>query len=130
MTETLPAIWRISHMESLFPPFFHGTLREHYLILFGAAGGIALVTGLVGAWLGAFIGARRAARKTMLEAIAASPARMNEARLNQLVDAVDAIALEVERISEAQRFTARLLAERQAPSPPLVRRDPGAITPH
>jgi hypothetical protein len=120
-------------MESLFPPFFHGTLREHYLILFGAAGGIALVAGLVSAWIGAYIGARRAARKTMLEAMAASPARVNEARMNQLVDAVDAIALEVERISEAQRFTARLLAERQAPPAPpaaLGRRDPDAITPH
>jgi hypothetical protein len=116
-------------MESLFPPFFHGTLREHYLILFGAAGGIALVAGLVSAWLGAFIGARRATRKTMLEVLAASPDRMQEARLNQLVDAVDAIALEVERISEAQRFSARLLAERQAPQP-LGRRDPDAITPH
>jgi hypothetical protein len=117
-------------MESLFPPFFHGTLREHYLVLFGAAGGIALVAGLVSAWIGAYIGARRAARKTMLEAMAASPARVNEARMNQLADAVDAIALEVERISEAQRFTARLLAERQAPPVPLGRRDPGAITPH
>ena len=117
-------------MESLFPPFFHGTLREHYLILFGAAGGIALLTGLVSAWLGAYIGARRAARKTMLEAMAASPALANEARINQLVDAVDAIALEVERISEAQRFTARLLAERHAPPAPVARRDPGAVTPH
>jgi hypothetical protein len=117
-------------MESLFPPFFHGTLREHYLILFGVAGGIALITGFVSAWLGAFIGARRAARRTMLEAMAARSAPLNEARLNQLVDAVDAIALEVERISEAQRFTARLLAERQAPPAPLARRDPGAITPH
>jgi hypothetical protein len=117
-------------MESLFPEIFHGTLREHYVILFGAAGGIALVTGLVSAWFGAYVGARRAARKTMLEAIAASPARVNEVRMNQLMDAVDAIALEVERISEAQRFTARLLADRQAPPSPLGRRDPGAITPH
>jgi hypothetical protein len=117
-------------MESLFPPFFHGTLREHYLILFGAAGGIALLTGLLSAWFGAYVGARRAARKTMLQAMAASPVQVNEARMNQLVDAVDAIALEVERISEAQRFTARLLAERQAPPAPLGRRDPGVITPH
>ncbi len=116
-------------MESLFPPLFHGTLREHYLILFGTAGGIALVTGLVGAWFGAFIGARRAARKTMLEAMAAQP-QLNEARLTQLVDAVDAIALEVERISEAQRFSARLLAERQAPPAPPARRDAGVVTPH
>jgi hypothetical protein len=116
-------------MESLFPPLFHGTLREHYLILFGAAGGIALVSGLVSAWIGAYIGARRAARRTMLEAMANSPTLANEARMTQLVDAVDAIAVEVERISEAQRFTARLIAERQAPPAPL-RRDPDVITPH
>ncbi len=116
----------------LFPPFFHGTLREHYLILFGAAGAIALVTGFVSAWFGAFIGARRAARRTMLEALAAQPAQLDAARLTQLVDAVDAIALEVERISEAQRFTARLLADRQAPPAPapVARRDPGVVTPH
>lgn len=120
-------------MESLFPPFFHGTLREHYLLLFGAVGGIALVTGFVSAWMGAYIGARRAARRSVLEALRTTPAQVNETnetRMNQLVDAVDAIALEVERISEAQRFTARLLAERHAPPSPLGRRDPGAVTPH
>jgi hypothetical protein len=117
-------------MGDLFPPLFHGTLREHYLVLFGAAGAIALFTGLLGAWFGAFIGARRAARKTLLEAMADSPSQMTEARLHQLVDAVDAIALEVERISEAQRFSARLLAERQASAPPPSRREPGVITPH
>ncbi len=117
-------------MGDLFPPFFHGTLREHYLILFGAAGAIALVTGLVSAWIGAYIGARRAARKTLREAIAATPAQVTEVRLNQLVQAVDAIALEVERISEAQRFTVRLLAEHHAPQSPVGRRDPGVITPH
>ena len=118
-------------MESLFPPLFHGTLREHYLVLFGAAGAVALLSGVVSAWFGAFIGARRAARKTLLEAMAARPAQLDETRLRQLVDAVDAIALEVERISEAQRFTARLLAEREAPpAPSLARRDPGVVTPH
>lgn len=35
-----------------------------------------------------------------------------EARLDALQDAVDAIAVEVERISEGQRFTSRLLTER------------------
>lgn len=33
-------------------------------------------------------------------------------RIEQLQQSVDAIALEVERIAEAQRFTTRLLAER------------------
>lgn len=35
------------------------------------------------------------------------------AQLGQLAQAVDAIALEVERISEGQRFTTRLLSERR-----------------
>ena len=37
---------------------------------------------------------------------------VDEARFSRLEDAVDAIAVEVERIAEAQRFSARLLAER------------------
>lgn len=37
---------------------------------------------------------------------------MDEARMARLEQAVESIALEVERISEGQRFTTRLLAER------------------
>jgi len=45
-----------------------------------------------------------------------------EARLARIEQAVDAIALEVERISEGQRFTTRLLSEQsQAPPKPLPR---------
>jgi GNAT superfamily N-acetyltransferase len=48
----------------------------------------------------------------------------------QLGQAIDAIALEVERISEGQRFTTRLLSERReagaAPSAP----PPRVVTPH
>jgi len=39
---------------------------------------------------------------------------LDDNRLQPLEQAVDAIALEVERISEGQRFTTRLLAQRQA----------------
>lgn len=35
-----------------------------------------------------------------------------EARLSELQHAVDSVAIEVERISEAQRFTTKLLSER------------------
>lgn len=38
---------------------------------------------------------------------------LDDNRLQHLEQAVDAIALEVERISEGQRFTTRLLAQRQ-----------------
>ncbi len=53
-------------------------------------------------------------------------------RLSRLDGSVDAIAIEVERISEAQRFTARVLAERSAPLPALpdATRPAGSNTPH
>ena len=37
-------------------------------------------------------------------------------RFDQLQQSVDAIAVEVERIAEAQRFSAKLLAEKSSPS--------------
>ncbi|MDB4890716.1 MAG: hypothetical protein JWL61_2571 [Gemmatimonadetes bacterium] len=37
------------------------------------------------------------------------------ARLERMEQAIDSIAVEVERISEGQRFTTKLLAERTAP---------------
>jgi hypothetical protein len=42
------------------------------------------------------------------------PSPYNDARLEQLQQSVDAIAIEVERIAEAQRFSAKLLAGREA----------------
>src|SRR5262245_33522950 len=39
------------------------------------------------------------------------------ARLERMENAIDSIAIEVERISEGQRFTTKLLAER-TPAPP------------
>lgn len=53
-------------------------------------------------------------------------------KLTRIDAAVDVIALEVERISEAQRFTARLMAEREPGQLPPTGRAPDAraITPH
>lgn len=45
-------------------------------------------------------------------------APLADARLARLERAVDAIALEVERISEAQRFTTKLLSDQAAPRSP------------
>lgn len=39
-------------------------------------------------------------------------ARIDDSRFARLEDAVDSIAIEVERIAEAQRFTAKLMSER------------------
>jgi DNA repair exonuclease SbcCD ATPase subunit len=57
----------------------------------------------------------------------------NSPRLQRIEQAVESIALEVERIGEAQRFTTKLLADRQgdaARMPAVPRREPGTITPH
>jgi len=43
-------------------------------------------------------------------------APLNDTRLEQLQQSVDAIAIEVERIAEAQRFSAKLLAGRESES--------------
>ena len=60
-------------------------------------------------------------------------------RLQRLEEAVDSIAVEVERIGEAQRFATKLLSERRAdplpvrattPVPANIRREAGTITPH
>jgi hypothetical protein len=41
-----------------------------------------------------------------------------EARLERMEQAIDAMATEVERVAEGQRFTSRLLAERQVERQP------------
>ena len=55
-------------------------------------------------------------------------------RLQRMEQAIESIALEVERIGEAQRFTTKLLADRQPEAAARLgavpRREPGTITPH
>ena len=64
---------------------------------------------------------RRAHRRVRRREVGDSPWRSalerdrrdsNDGRLEQLQQSVDSIAIEVERITEAQRFTAKLMAER------------------
>jgi hypothetical protein len=57
-----------------------------------------------------------------------SPA-LSEARLARIEQAVEAIALEVERISEGQRFTTKLLSEQSRPAPKPVQRQLSTNTP-
>ncbi|HET9796639.1 MAG TPA: hypothetical protein VFP90_01555 [Gemmatimonadaceae bacterium] len=72
---------------------------------------VALVAaGLLGAVCAISVATFRAVRRT--EQSHLPPTADVTARLDQLQQAVDAIAVEVERIAEAQRFTARLEAER------------------
>jgi hypothetical protein len=59
-----------------------------------------------------------------------------EARLARMEHALDSIAIEIERVTEGQRFTAKLLAERVSPegqgasSRPAQQNDLRRITPH
>ncbi|HET9011744.1 MAG TPA: hypothetical protein VFN38_08000, partial [Gemmatimonadaceae bacterium] len=61
--------------------------------------------------------ARAYARRLESKPPAAIPPEVS-ARLERIEQAVDAIAIEMERVSEGQRFTTKLLAERTAPAAP------------
>ena len=80
-------------------------------------------------WILALRRAQRA--ETMLDRMMLTQQIRGEAQEPgiRVMDALDALAVEVERISEAQRFTARILAERhEAPRGPSM---PARITtPH
>ena len=55
-----------------------------------------------------------------LEAKAATPS-LPDTRLERMEQAIESIAIEVERISEAQRFTTKLLTDRGSDSESLPR---------
>jgi hypothetical protein len=130
--------------SSIFHSIFHGTLRERDAILLVMAGGVALFAGGVSAWLGAHFGARRAVKRAFRDKIEI-PSIVTEVRYDELSRSIDTIALEVERISEAQRYVAKLLAERAnampvsltptvatpaVTAPAVPRREPEVTTPH
>jgi hypothetical protein len=116
-------------MLELFPVVWNGTLREHYLLLFSVAGSIALAAGFIGAWMGARFASRRMIQELRETLPGAQQQEMTNAQLSELSNAVDSMSLEVERLAEGQRFTAKLLTEnarsRQAPV-----KAPGVVTPH
>jgi hypothetical protein len=56
-------------------------------------------------------------------------ASLSEARLVRIEHAVEAIALEVERISEGQRFTTKLLSEQSRLAPKPIQRQLSTNTP-
>lgn len=64
----------------------------------------------IGGLAGVYVGAKWALAATKVRA--SPPSRLDDHRLEQLQQSIDSIAVEVERIAEAQRFTAKLAAER------------------
>ena len=57
------------------------------------------------------------------------PARLDDGKLEQLQQSVDSIAIEVERISEGQRFTTKLLSEQARVAPRQLQRQASGNTP-
>jgi len=79
---------------------------------------LAQVLFVVGAF-GGFVAVVQATVRFVLAKTKSTPAppqwdtpRIDEDRFARLENAVDAIAIEVERMSEAQRFSAKLMSER------------------
>lgn len=79
---------------------------------------LAQVLFVVGAF-GGFVAIVQATVRFVLSKTKSTPAapqwdtpRIDEDRFARLENAVDAIAIEVERMSEAQRFSAKLMSER------------------
>lgn len=100
-------------------------IGEHVFLIANAVIGTLFATtvGFAVAWT--------RARERAIRAELTRPQRQlhdADARFDRLEQAVEAVAVEVERISEAQRFTAKLLAERSAVAPP--RAPERVITPH
>lgn len=78
----------------------------------------ATTLGFAVAWVRARERAARAEARAAQEtapAILPGPAPADRARLEALQQSIDAIAVEVERIGEGERFATRLLIERAAP---------------
>jgi hypothetical protein len=72
----------------------------------------AQVMGVIVLSCAAFVTIFLRARNSWIRGSQPAPRPVDDSRLDRLEAAVDAIAIEVERISESQRFTVGLLAER------------------
>lgn len=118
-------------MEELMHIVSHLTSREQILLLFAAGGGLALTTGLFGAWIGAYFGGRRGARREIARMQNQLSSGVLDSELRELRQGIETMAVEMERISEGQRFTARMLVERVGnPAPLSQRREGPVVTPH
>jgi hypothetical protein len=68
----------------------------------------AVVVGSIASMAAIFVGTRIALQRTKPRELG----RVDDERFTRLEQAIDTMAIEIERMSEAQRFTAKLLSER------------------
>ena len=106
---TAPAGWQIASL----PP---GAPWLDARVVAGALGGEALLFVLVGVGLWRF-----AWRRMHAQTIRALGD--NSRQLQQLQESIDVVAVEVERISEGQRFVSKMLGESESPAVPVSRKD-------
>jgi len=71
--------------------------------------------------------ARNIFRRGSRQVAATAPSLESAQRMERLEQAVDAIAIEIERISEGQRFVTRLLAEGSGPALPVGQKPAEAV---
>ena len=71
---------------------------------------MAVIVSSIAALVAIGVGARYVWKRTTRAALPAP--RADDERLQRIEEAVDTMAVEIERMSEAQRFTAKLLLER------------------
>ena|SRR5215475_6831156 len=102
-------------------------MRDFVLMLGLACGPISILLGTL--WIMALKRAQRA--ETMLDRMMLTQQIRGESKdpTSRVMEALDSLAIEVERISEAQRFTARILADRHD-SPRQSSMPTRIITPH
>ena len=119
-------------MDEILRALLNAPIRDQFVVLTSAVVVLALGFGFVGASIGAYFGGRIGARRAVAMMMRREPALIGSGQMDEVRNALDAIAVEVERISEGQRFTARLVADRvgQKVTASGHRRDPGSITPH
>lgn len=77
----------------------------------------AIIVSLVGSLATIGVITTRAVQRARRLGPPPAPSEGQQAQMAQLQQSVDAVAVEVERIAEAQRFTARLVAEQAGLSP-------------
>jgi hypothetical protein len=97
-------------------------ILDDVMTFVGIVVGMGCFTGIVTSYF------KRRGRQVVSSELGARLAEIAD-RLGRLDTSIDAMAVEVERISEAQRFTAKVLTERAA-APALPDKRPGVATPH
>lgn len=99
-------------------------MLEEMMFFAGSMATLGCATGVITTWI------RTRAKQVGGNSAVAPQLDEISARLAQIETTADAMAIEIERISEGQRFTTKLLADRTLPATQGERARIGSTTPH